>query len=338
MEMNDPFKKKYNYYINLLNLTYQEAVQFLLEKHGEVVDNYYKEESYAKFLNGDIKKITRGKYTKSKEGLYCHHILENEHENISNKEYITHFKYPYEYHLKENLVYCDLIEHLILHALITKETNGDRGFNGLIQFLIPTAEEWYIDGDEPRKIWMQLCRERAFLSKEFTEKLLSDVDELLKDIEVYQELLEEIRNEEILKLEYEERIQKMIKQQELEHEERIKRHMQNLDINRKEYENNEDLIIKESLLYSNRHSIYKFKADKTLSRATVLRENAFFMNLDKYASTSGYVTDEYKSEKINIIKEDLIKETEVIIKRLKLKLKTAKYYKLEGNYNTIEVR
>nr|WP_228082788.1 hypothetical protein [Mammaliicoccus lentus] len=338
MKMNDPFKKKYNYYMNLLSLTYQEAVQFLIEKHGEVADNYYKKESYAKFLNGDIKNITRGKYTKSKEGLYCHHILENKYENISNKEYITHFKYPYEYHLKENLVYCDLLEHLILHALITKETNGDRGFNGLVEVLIPTAEEWYIDGDEPRKIWMQLCRERAFLSKEFTEKLLSDVDELLKDVEVYQELLEEIRKEEIQKLEYEERIQKMIKQQELEREERIKRHMQNLDISKEEYENNEDLIIKESFLYSNRHSIYNFKADKTLSRATVLSKNAFFMNLDKYASTSDYVTDEFKSEKINIIKEDLIKETEVIIKRLKLKLKKAEYYKLEGNYNTIEMR
>lgn len=77
--------------------------------------------------------------------------MENEYENISNKEYIAHYKYPYEYHHKENLVYCDLIEHLILHALITKETNGDRGFKGLVEFLIPTAEEWYIDGGSVAK-------------------------------------------------------------------------------------------------------------------------------------------------------------------------------------------
>nr|WP_182475506.1 hypothetical protein [Staphylococcus succinus] len=334
--MNDPYKKKYNYYINLLSLTYQETVQFLLEKHGKVVDNYYKEESYNKFLRGEIKRITYGKYTKTKEGLYCHHIMENEYENISNKEYIAHYKYPYEYHDKENLVYCDLIEHLVLHALITKETNGDRGFNGLVEFLIPIAEEWYIDGDEPREIWMQLCRERAFLSEEHIEKLLSDIDELLKDIEVYQELLEKRREEEReekrKELEREERIKKMDEQREIMHEKRIQRHMQNLDISREEYENNEDLIIKENLVYANRHSIYNFKADKTLSRATVLSDNAFFINLDKYGSTSGYVTDEFKSEKINIIKEDLIKETEVIIKRLKLKLKSAKYYKLEDNY------
>lgn len=332
MEISDPYKNKYKYYINLLSLSYQDAVQFLLERHGDVVDNYYKEKSYNKFLNGEIKRITYGKYTKTKEGLYCHHIMENEYENISNKEYIAHYKYPYEYHHKENLVYCDLIEHLILHALITKETNGDRGFKGLVEFLIPTAEEWYIDGDEPTVIWMQLCRERAFLSKAYTEKLLSAVDELLKDVEVYQELLEEIREEKRRELKREERIQKRIEQRKLMHEERAQRHMQNLNISREEYENNEDLIIKENLVYANRYSIYNFKPDKTLSRATVLSDNSFFLNLDKYRSTTGYVTDEFKSEKINIIKEDIIKETEVIIKRLKLKLKNAKYYKLEDNY------
>lgn len=132
-----------------------------------------------------------GKYTKTKEGLFCHHIMENEYENISNKEFIAHYKYTYEYHHKENLVYCDLIEHMILHALITKETNGDRSFKGLVEFLIPIAEEWYIDGDE-----------------------------LLKDVEVYQELLEELREEE---------------RRELEREDRIQRHMQNLNISREEF-------------------------------------------------------------------------------------------------------
>ncbi len=342
MNKNDVFYKKYNYYKTILSLSYSDAIQYLIEKHGGVVDNYYKEKSYNKFLNGEIKRIAYGKYTKTKEGLYCHHIMENEYENISNKEYISPYKYPYEYHHKENLVYCDLIEHLILHALITKEKNGDRGFKGLVEYLMPIAEEWYIESYEPGELWMQLCRERAFLSEEYTEKLFSDVDELLKDVEVYQKLLEEIREEEReekrRKLEHEERVKKMIKQQELYLEEIAQRHMQNLNISREEYENNKDLIIKENLVYANRHSIYNFKANKTLSRATVLSDNAFFVELDKYGSTSGYVTDEFKSEKINIIKEDLIKETEVIIERLKLKLKSAKYYKLEDKYNNGEVR
>lgn len=45
MEISDPYKNKYKYYINLLSLSYQDAVQFLLERHGDVVDNYYKEKA-----------------------------------------------------------------------------------------------------------------------------------------------------------------------------------------------------------------------------------------------------------------------------------------------------
>lgn len=196
MPENVLYREKYNYYKKLLNLSYSDAVQSLIEKHGGVVDNYYKEKSYNKFLNGEIKTIAYGKYTKSKEGLYCHHIMENEYENISSKRYIAQYKYPYEYHHKENLVYCDLIEHLILHALITKETNGDRGVQGLVRYIMPIVEEWYIEEYEPEDLWMKLCRERAFLSEDYIEKLLSDIDELLNDVEVYQELEEDKREAE----------------------------------------------------------------------------------------------------------------------------------------------
>lgn len=330
MESNDLYERKYNYYKGLLNLSYSDMVQHLIEKHGEVIDNYYKEKSYNKFLNGEIKRIAYGKYTKTKEGLYCHHIMENEYENISNKEYIAHYKYPYEYHHKENLVYCDLIEHLILHALITKETNGDRGFKGLVEFLIPIAEEWYIDGDEPRELWMQLCRERAFLSEEYTKKLLSDVDELLKDVEAYQELLEEIREEERWELEREERIQKMIKQQELEHEERIQRHMQNLNISREEYENNETLIKEEAHRYINKDNIFELRISKKTPRKEVLE---LLQHYEELYDSSKFYGDEYNFKKLNTVREDLIEELHDLSKKVKLKLENAKYYKKDGNYN-----
>ncbi|KTW22475.1 hypothetical protein NS341_07400 [Staphylococcus xylosus] len=330
MESYDLYEKKYNYYKGLLSLSYSDAVQSLIEKHGEVVDNYYKEKSYNKFLNGEIKRIAYGKYTKTKEGLYCHHIMENEYENISNKEYIAHYKYPYEYHHKENLVYCDLIEHLILHALITEETNGDRGFKGLVEFLIPTAEEWYIDGYEPRVLWMQLCRERAFLSEEYTEKLLSDVDELLKDVEVYQELLEEIREEELRKLEREERLQEMIEQRELEHEERIQRHMQNLNISREEYENNVDLIKEEAHRYINKDSIFELRISKKTPRKEVLE---LLQHYEELYDSSKFYSDEYASSKLNTVRDDLIEELRELSKKVELKLENAKYYKKDGNYN-----
>ncbi len=330
MNTDNLYEKKYNYYKNLLNLTYQEAVQSLNEKHGAVLDNYYKEKSYAKFLNGDIKRITYGNYTKTNEGLYCHHIMENEYENISNRKFIAHYKYPYEYHHKENLVYCDLIEHLILHALITKETNGDRGFKGLVVHLIPLAEEWYIDGDEPRKLWMQLCRERAFLSEEYTEKLLSDVDELLKNVEVYQELLEERKEEKRRELEREERIQKMGEQRKLRHEERIQRHIQNLNISREEYENNEQLIKDEEYRYANQDNIFELRISKKTPRKEVLDLLQYYERLNNSRTFS---SDEYTSLKINTVREDLIQELSDLSKKVKAKLENAQYYKKGGNYN-----
>lgn len=330
MESYDLYEKKYNYYKGLLSLSYNDAVQSLIEKHGEVLDNYYKEKSYNKFLNGEIKRIAYGKYTKTKEGLYCHHIMENEYENISNKEYIAHYKYPYEYHHKENLVYCDLIEHLILHALITEETNGERGFKGLVEFLIPMAEEWYIDGDEPRELWMQLCKERAFLSEEYTEKLLSDVDELLINVEVYQELLEEIREEERRELEREERIQEMIKQRELENEERIQRHMQNLNISREEYENNEDLIKEEAHRYINKDSIFELRISKKTPRKEVLE---LLQHYEELYDSSKFNSDKYAYSKLNIVKDNLIEELRELSKKVELKLENAKYYKKDENYN-----
>ncbi len=337
MEAIDSYEKKYSYYKKLLSLTYRETVQFLLKKHGEVIDNYYKEKSYNSFLDGKIKKITHGKYTKTKEGLYCHHTLENEYENISSTKFIAQYMYPYEYHKKENLVYCDLIEHLILHALITKETNGERGFRGLVTFLIPMVKEWYIDGIEPILIWKQLCRERAYLSKEYTEKLLSDIDNLLKDVDAYKLILEEVRKEELAKEKLEKDIQQMIRQQKTYQEARIKSIMQSLNISREEAEKNEILINRENLLHSYRQSIYNFKADKTLSRAKVLSDYSYFLDLERYRKPIGYVSDKFKSKNINITKENLIKETETIIEKLKSRLKTANYYKLEDIYNSKEL-
>ncbi|MFG0935081.1 hypothetical protein ACF91D_30960, partial [Staphylococcus sp. 231237_7MaSpsaltlick] len=210
----------------------------------------------------------------------------------------------------------------ILHALITKETNGDRGFKGLVEFLIPMAKEWYVDNFEPRVLWMELCRERAFLSEEYTEKLLSDVDELLKDVEVYQELLEEIREEELRKLEREERLRQMIEQRELEHEERIQRHMQNLNISREEYENNEDLIKEEAHRYINKDSIFELRISKKTPRKEVLE---LLQHYEELYDSSKFYSDEYASSKLNIIKRMgtiILRYVEGLVLRLRLRVQT----------------
>ncbi|TDL95539.1 hypothetical protein [Macrococcus carouselicus] len=169
-----------NHYISLLSLSYHQAVERLLLKHGSATTDYFKEQSYIRFLNGEIANITKSNYSRTSDGLYCHHIDEYEFENLANKAFIQFYQYSFKYQRKERLVYCDLIEHLILHALITKETNGEKGYSGLVLFLIPQAKEWYIDKKEPKPQWMKICKERAHLSSEQIYSLLTYVDPIVK--------------------------------------------------------------------------------------------------------------------------------------------------------------
>ncbi len=87
MEKNE-YTAKYNEYNQLLDATYSQAVAYLLNKYGAVTDDYYKEKSYTRFLNGEIKSITKGKYTQASEGLYCHHISESGWESFFNLKLI----------------------------------------------------------------------------------------------------------------------------------------------------------------------------------------------------------------------------------------------------------
>ena len=50
----------------------------------------FTKESYYRFLNGEIKSISRGKYSRENEGLYIHHITEINHPNLANRNYIGH--------------------------------------------------------------------------------------------------------------------------------------------------------------------------------------------------------------------------------------------------------
>lgn len=52
-------------YLELLTKSYEEAVQILLKKYGKAKDDYYRENSYNRFLNGEIKSITKGKYSRT---------------------------------------------------------------------------------------------------------------------------------------------------------------------------------------------------------------------------------------------------------------------------------
>ena len=83
----------------ILDMSYTEYVTYLLKKYGPVPDN---------FVLSDGEHFNT-KIDRSDEGLVIHHIDETVHD-------IHPALYDLKRHNRSNLVYCDLLEHLILHV------------------------------------------------------------------------------------------------------------------------------------------------------------------------------------------------------------------------------
>jgi hypothetical protein len=210
--LGDNMAEKIEEYKNLLSLSYEDAVESLLQKYGPVIDDYFREKSYNRFFNGEIKSITKGKFTKISEGLYCHHVFENKYYNLTNKDFCKEQNAPYEVHKKENLVYCDLIEHFILHILITKETNGKFGWPGVRTYLLDNLVEWYVVCvNIPTEKWRLFCYKKAKLSKNEITTLFMEVKKVLpsslqpKFEKLYKDAKYACEHEEELNREYEDR-------------------------------------------------------------------------------------------------------------------------------------
>lgn len=167
-------------YLVLLSKTYNEAVEFLLKKYGPAGDDYFREHSYERFLKGKIKNITKGKFSRSVEGLECHHIDENKFLNMTNESFIRSQNISFKYHKKERLVFCDVVEHTILHTLIAKETSLEFGYPGYIVFLRRKIGDWYVNNIIPQKSkWHITCYHRAYITPEEAYELLERMDSIL---------------------------------------------------------------------------------------------------------------------------------------------------------------
>lgn len=91
----------------LLLITYDQTVSVLKNKYGLVKGDY--------FLDKKLEKVNK-KIKRSDEGLEIHHVLEFQEKGLSQPEYAKHL--PFEYQKSQNLVYCDLLEHFVLHLKI----------------------------------------------------------------------------------------------------------------------------------------------------------------------------------------------------------------------------
>lgn len=153
-------------YHELLDMTYEKAINYLLEKYGEVYDDYFREQSYKRFLNNEIKSITKGNHSRTDDGLIVHHIDEDKVLNLTNQWFIEEYEYSFDHQRKEKLVYCDVVEHTILHAIIANETNFKYGLPGYETYLKIDIIEWYLEKNIPNLKWKKNCYEKSFLTRQ----------------------------------------------------------------------------------------------------------------------------------------------------------------------------
>lgn len=88
-------------------MTYEELQHYLIQKYGGAIGDY--------FATPECKSKNR-KIVRVKEGLYCHHMDEDKGGNLSNPPQAT--RQPFAWQKKDRLVYCNILEHLILHMKI----------------------------------------------------------------------------------------------------------------------------------------------------------------------------------------------------------------------------
>ena len=124
---------------NQLKMTYDELVEYLLKKYGPAQYDYFCNESC---------KSKNSKVSRTNEGLYCHHIDEDKAILLSNDKFAVNN--PFEYQKANRLVYCNVLEHLILHIKIVEEPKNEnanqmeiQGIGGAICFICPQINDYF---------------------------------------------------------------------------------------------------------------------------------------------------------------------------------------------------
>ena len=87
-------------------------MESLLKRYGSVPNDYYINEAC----------LTKSGNTRTYEGLVIHHIDEDKEAGLSSMwKYRNPFSMPEEYQKADRLVYCNLVEHLLLHMKILEK-------------------------------------------------------------------------------------------------------------------------------------------------------------------------------------------------------------------------
>ncbi len=174
------------------NMNYLELCDYLKAKYGTINEPF--------FVNANCKTPNRN-IKRSNEGLFIHHIKENEGADLTKTENAKY--YGYEFQQGNNLVYCNLLEHLILHYKITneyfscesaKKTKSLLGIGGLIQIIYDLND--LFDGYDYSRI--QYIKSKEILSDNYFDYLnLLCECYILNENKVINEMFEIMNNVEV---------------------------------------------------------------------------------------------------------------------------------------------
>lgn len=136
-------------YLSVKDYNYLEYCDYLQKKYGIGLCDYM-----TKSWNKN------SKVTRTNEGLIAHHKYEDHAIMLSTKEYAM--QNPFEWQLAKNIVYCDYLEHLLLHILICEYPSEAKnqfeavGIGGVINYIIPELNDFY-SGWKTNQGWRLNC-------------------------------------------------------------------------------------------------------------------------------------------------------------------------------------
>lgn len=137
------------YYRKIMTMSYDELVQFLINKYGPAKYDYFTNEFCT---------VKNHKVTRTNEGLFCHHIDEDKAIMLSHDNFAA--KNPFEYQKADRLVYCNFLEHFLLHILIIekpKSKNSNQGeiqgIGGAVNYICKQLNDLY-NGYAYKQQWM----------------------------------------------------------------------------------------------------------------------------------------------------------------------------------------
>lgn len=155
-------------YLAVKDFTYLEYCDYLQKKYGIGLADYM-----TKSFNKN------NKCTRTKEGLFAHHKKEDTKALLAEKNIAK--KCPFEWQSKENIVYCDYLEHLLLHILICKYPadgkNNFVGIGGIVDFIVPELNDLY-SGWETKQEWRMICFDKVKNDKDVYIEMLKQFIEI----------------------------------------------------------------------------------------------------------------------------------------------------------------